>query len=138
MKKRILSWIVAMSLLLTMLPVSAMAAEDELAGDGLSVTESTQCTCGAELDADGAIVHQEGCPLYEAPTGREPPEEDGCTCGAEPDETGTIAHADGCPLYEAPACTCGAEPNEAGTVTHADGCPLYEAPVCTCGGRAER
>ena len=133
MKKRILSWIVAMSLLLTMLPVSAMAAEDELAGDGLSVTESTQCTCGAELDADGAIVHQEGCPLYEAPTGREPPEEDGCTCGAEPDETGTIAHADGCPLYEAPACTCGAEPNEAGTVTHADGCPLYEAPVCTCG-----
>ena len=133
MKKRILSWIVAMSLLLTMLPVSAMAAEDELAGDGLSVTESTQCTCGAELDADGAIVHQEGCPLYEAPTGREPPEEDGCTCGAEPDETGAVTHADGCPLYEAPACTCGAEPNEAGTVTHADGCPLYEAPVCTCG-----
>lgn len=133
MKKRILSWIVAMSLLLTMLPVSAMAAEDELAGDGLSVTESTQCTCGTELDADGAIVHQEGCPLYESPTGEEPPEEDGCTCGAEPDETGTIAHADGCPLYEAPACTCGAEPNEAGTVTHADGCPLYEAPVCTCG-----
>ena len=77
MKKRILSWIVAMSLLLTMLPVSAMAAEDELAGDGLSVTESTQCTCGAELDADGAIVHQEGCPLYEAPTGGEPPAEDG-------------------------------------------------------------
>ena len=137
MKKRILSWIVAMSLLLTMLPVSAMAAEDELAGDGLSVTESTQCTCGAELDADGAIVHQEGCPLYEAPTGREPPEEDGCTCGAEPDETGTIAHADGCLLYEAPACTCGAEPNEAGTVTHADGCPLYEAPVCTCGAEPD-
>ena len=137
MKKQILSWVLALSLLLTMLPVSAMAAEDELAGDGLSVTESTQCTCGAELDADGAIVHQEGCPLYEAPTGREPPEEDGCTCGAEPDETGTIAHADGCPLYEAPACTCGAEPNEAGTVTHADGCPLYEAPVCTCGAEPD-
>ena len=59
MKKQILSWVLALSLLLTMLPVSAMAAEDELAGDGLSVTESTQCTCGAELDADGAIVHQE-------------------------------------------------------------------------------
>ena len=163
MKNRMLSWVLALSLLLTMLPVSAMAAEDERAGDGLPVTETTQCTCGAEpdeagtvthtdgcplyeapacscgaaADTDGVTVHQEGCPLYEALAGEEPPAEDGCTCGAEPDETGTIAHADGCPLYEAPACTCGAEPNEAGTVTHADGCPLYEAPVCTCGAEPD-
>ena len=56
MKKQILSWVLALSLLLTMLPVSAMAAEDELAGNRLSVTESTQGTCPAEPDADGAVV----------------------------------------------------------------------------------
>ena len=81
MRKRILSWGLILSLLLTMLPVSVVAAEDELVGNSLSVTESTQCTCGAEPDADGVMVHQEGCPLYEAPTGEEPPAEDGCTCG---------------------------------------------------------
>ena len=75
MKNRMLSWGLILSLLLTMLPVSAMAAEDELAGDGLSVMESTQCTCGAEPDADGVTVHQEGCPLYEAPAVEEPPTE---------------------------------------------------------------
>lgn len=128
MKNRMLSWVLALSLLLTMLPVSAMAAEDELAGDGLSVTESTQCTCGVEPDEAGTVTHADGCPLYEALA---------CTCGAEPDEAGTVAHADGCPLYEAPLCTCGAEPDEAGAVTHADGCPLYEAPVCTCGAEPD-
>lgn len=76
MKNRMLSWGLILSLLLTMLPVSAMAAEDELAGDGLSVMESTQCTCGATADADGVTVHQEGCPLYEAPVVEEPPTEE--------------------------------------------------------------
>lgn len=76
MKNRMLSWGLILSLLLTMLPVSAMAAEDELAGDGLSVMESTQCTCGAEPNAAGVTVHQEGCPLYEAPAVEEPPTEE--------------------------------------------------------------
>ena len=155
MRKRILSWGLILSLLLTMLPVSVVAAEDELVGNSLSVTESTQCTCGAEPDADGVMVHQEGCPLYEAPTGEEPPEEDGCTCGAEPDADGVMVHQEGCPLYEAltveepPAedgCTCGAEPDADGVTAHQEGCPLYEAPTreeppaedgCTCGAEPD-
>ena len=72
MKNRMLSWGLILSLLLTLLPVPAMAAEDELAGDSLPVMESTQCTCGGTADADGVIVHTEGCPLYEAPAGEEP------------------------------------------------------------------
>lgn len=63
MKKRILNWGLILSLLLTMLPVSVMAEEDELAGDGLSVTESTQCTCGAQPDEEGIIAYADGCPL---------------------------------------------------------------------------
>lgn len=65
----------ALSLLVTMLPVPAMAAE-ELAGDGLSAVESAQCTCGAEPDAEGVTVHQEGCPLYEVSVVEEPPTEE--------------------------------------------------------------
>ena len=75
MKKRILGWVMALSLLVTMLPVPAIAAE-ELVGDGLSAVESAQCACGAAADADGVTVHQEGCPLYEAPAGEEPPAEE--------------------------------------------------------------
>ena len=87
--KRMLSWGLLLSLLLTMLPVSAVAAEDELAGDGLTVTESAQCTCGTEPDEAGTVTHADSCPLYEAPV---------CTCGAEPNEAGIVIHTDGCPL----------------------------------------
>ena len=89
MMKRMLSWGLLLSLLLTMLPVSAVAAEDELAGDGLTVTESAQCICGTEPDEAGTVTHADSCPLYEAPV---------CTCGAEPNEAGIVIHTDGCPL----------------------------------------
>ena len=146
MKNRMLSWVLALSLLLTMLPVSAMAAEEELAGDGLSVTESTQCTCGAEPDEAGTVTHADGCPLYEAPV---------CTCGAEPDADGVTVHQEGCPLYETttgeepPAedgCTCGAAADADGVTVHQEGCPLYETTTgeeppaedgCTCGAAAD-
>ena len=146
MKNRMLSWVLALSLLLTMLPVSAMAAEEELAGDGLSVTESTQCTCGAEPDEAGTVTHADGCPLYEAPV---------CTCGAEPDADGVTVHQEGCPLYETTTgeeppvedgCTCRADPDADGVTVHQEGCPLYEAPTgdeppvedgCTCGAIAD-
>lgn len=74
MKKRMLSWGLLLSLLLTMLPVPAIAAENQVDGGGLPVTESTQCTCGAEPGEAGAVIHAEGCPLYEAPAGEELPE----------------------------------------------------------------
>ena len=74
MKKRMLSWGLLLSLLLTMLPVPAIAAESQVDGGGLPAMESIQCTCGAEPGEAGAVIHADGCPLYEAPTGEELPE----------------------------------------------------------------
>lgn len=61
MKKRVLSWGLILSLLLTMLPVSTIAAEGERSGDSRSVTESTQCICGGQPDETGIITHIKGC-----------------------------------------------------------------------------
>ena len=72
MKKQFLSWGLILSLLLTLLPVPAIAAENEVDGDGLLVTESTQCTCGAQPDEAGSITHTEDCPLYTEPETEEP------------------------------------------------------------------
>ena len=63
MKKRILSGGLILSLLLMLLPVSAMATEGEPARDGFSVMESPQCTCSAKPDAEGHVAHTEGCSL---------------------------------------------------------------------------
>ncbi|MGI5963039.1 MAG: Calx-beta domain-containing protein, partial [Lawsonibacter sp.] len=81
MEKRILSWGLILSLLLTLLPVSAMATEGEVSGDGLSVTESTPCTCGAESDAEGIVTHAEGCPF--AVQGDTTPGTEGSVTGTE-------------------------------------------------------
>lgn len=72
MMKRMLNWGLILSRLFTMLPVAAMAAEDELAGDGLTVAESAQCICGAETDEAGIAIRADGCPLT---VQEEPPQE---------------------------------------------------------------
>lgn len=72
MIRKILSLYLILSLILTFLPISAMATEGILTEDEYSVTESAQCTCGAQADADGMIVHTESCPLYEVPAEEEP------------------------------------------------------------------
>ena len=138
MIRKILSLYLILSLILTFLPISAMATEGILTEDEYSVTESAQCTCGAQADADGMIVHTESCPLYEAPAVENPPAEDGCTCGAQADADGMTVHTESCPLYEAPAveklpvedgCTCGAQADADGVTVHTEGCPLYEVPA---------
>ena len=63
MRKQILSWGLILSLLLTLLPVSAVAADETLPEDGQLAEETAQCTCGAEPDAEGIVTHAEGCPL---------------------------------------------------------------------------
>lgn len=63
MKKRILSWGLILSLLFTLLPVSALATGETLPEDGQPAEEPVQCTCGAEPDAEGIVTHAEGCPF---------------------------------------------------------------------------
>ena len=63
MRKQILSWGLILSLLLTLLPVSAVAADETLPEDRQLAEETAQCTCGAEPDAEGIVTHAEGCPL---------------------------------------------------------------------------
>ena len=62
-KTRWISLILSFCLILSLLPTGALAVEDA-------------CTCGATADAAGVTVHQEGCPLYEAPAVEEPPTEE--------------------------------------------------------------
>ena len=64
MKKRMLSWGLVLSLFLTLLPVPALAAEDNtLSGDGQLAAAAAQCSCGAQPDEAGVVTHAEGCPL---------------------------------------------------------------------------
>ena len=63
MKKRMLSWGLALSLFLTLLPLPALAAEDTLSGDGQLAAAAAQCSCGAQPDEAGVVTHAEGCPL---------------------------------------------------------------------------
>ena len=63
MRKQILSWGLILSLLLTLLPVSAVAADETLPEDRQLAEETAQCICGAEPDAEGIVTHAEGCPL---------------------------------------------------------------------------
>ena len=66
-----------------MLPATAGAAEGG-------------CTCGAQADAAGVIVHEETCPLYEAPTADESPAEE-----PGPDVPGFSPMGEAAPLAEA-------------------------------------
>ena len=56
MKKRILSIVLSIVMLVSLLPMTARAEEVD------PIVPS--CTCGASADADGVILHVSDCPLY--------------------------------------------------------------------------
>lgn len=90
-----------------------------------------QCTCGAQPDEEGVILHTEDCPLYA------PAEEDEihCTCEVGQD-TASAEHDESCPYYQAEEllCTCALASNERGP-EHDESCPCYirVAEDCHCG-----
>ena len=70
MKRKALSWLLALCLIVGLLPTAALAAEDDVGGDAPAVC--------AELDGCTGDDHDEGCPLYVTPEpadGEEEPEE---------------------------------------------------------------
>lgn len=70
MKRKALSWLLVLCLIVGLLPTAALAAEDGVGGDAPVVC--------AELDGCTGDDHAEGCPLYVAPEpadGSETPEE---------------------------------------------------------------
>ena len=114
MKTRMLSWALIFSLLFTLLPVSAMAAEETLPEDGQLPAAAAQCTCGAQPDESGVIIHKDGCPLaVQAEPALETEEP---TTGAEEPVTGTEEPVTG---TEEPAA--GMEEPAAGTEEPATG-----------------
>ena len=90
-----------------------------------------QCTCGAQPDEEGVILHTEDCPLY-APADED---EIHCTCQVGQD-TASAEHDESCPYYQAEEllCTCALASNERGP-EHDEGCPCYirVAEDCHCG-----
>lgn len=91
MKKRILSIVLSIVMLVSLLPTTAMAEELD------PIVPS--CTCGASADADGVILHVSDCPLYAAAANEPEAADPECTCGAVPDEDGVTSHGEECPLY---------------------------------------
>lgn len=86
MIKRMVSWGLIFSLLLTLLPVSTMAMEGTLPEDGQLAEETAQCSYGAPPDVEGTVTHAEGCPLV---TQEEPAlETEEPSTGAEEPTTG--------------------------------------------------
>lgn len=70
MKRKALSWLLALCLIVGLLPTAALAAENDVGGDAPAVC--------AELEGCTGYEHDEGCPLYVAPEpadGEEEPEE---------------------------------------------------------------
>lgn len=84
------------------------------------------CTCGAEADEDGALLHGEDCPCYVPP-------QPVCTCGAEADEAADAPHREDCPLYVAEPllCTCPQATNDRGD-RHDEDCPCYVPTLTDC------
>jgi len=91
MKKRILSIVLSIVMLVSLLPTTAWAEEVD------PIVPS--CTCGASADADGVILHVSDCPLYEATANESEATDPECTCGAVPNEDGLTTHGEDCPLY---------------------------------------
>lgn len=91
MKKRILSIVLSIVMLVSLLPTTAMAEELD------PIVPS--CTCGASADADGVILHVSDCPLYAAAANEPEAADPECTCGAVSDEDGMTTHGEDCPLY---------------------------------------
>ncbi|WP_308589071.1 hypothetical protein, partial [uncultured Oscillibacter sp.] len=116
MKKRVLAGLMAVYMVLAVLPSTAIAAGTEEEKPIPQVCTQDE-TCQAE-------VHEEGCPLYQAP------EAETCTqdgaCRAE-------VHAEGCPLYQAPETETCTQDGACRAEVHEEGCPLYQAPEAeTC------
>lgn len=62
MIKRMLSWGLILSLLLTLFPVTVLAAEETVPEDQQPPALAALCTCGGQPDESGVIVHKGGCP----------------------------------------------------------------------------
>ena len=150
MKKRLAAILLALTLALSLLPVSALA--DEAGKGGATSGTRVDGVEGSEKNPDGegggditppmtscpgdssctytGTDHKEGCPKYTPPVMTECSGDNSCTY------TGTD-HKEGCPKYTPPVMTeCSGDDSCTYTGTnHKKGCPKYTPPVMTeCSG----
>ena len=94
MKKQMVSWGLIFSLLVTLLPIPAVATEGNLSEGEHPAADAAQCTCGAQPDADGVVIHEKDCPQ----AAQEEPGQDGegpVQDGEEPGQDGEEPAQDG-------------------------------------------